>query len=284
MFAFPLQENTVGWRKPGNREGFWCLLCPYSELRVPGRAVLVCLWFLYLFFPCFRICFVLRFFSAVFSFNSYEGLSRRWLSPCLSYRLGAEEVRGLVSSVERLQVTQLEFKPGSLVLPSAETSSDFTIWTQNSLPEHSLQPWVLRTAIDSCIVSHLTVSLPNRCAVDSLLGCPMVCNELSLCAEGPRLPSQGIAWTWTWNLDMLHSMLGKFVLISRWISDTKFKLVSFSLKDIWNFLLIHKDSLTWRNVKKKKKTSQSLIWSQEFCFLSVVTFSSHLEILEPHFS
>lgn len=161
MFTFPLQENNVGRLKPGNWEGFWCLLCLYSELRVPARAALVflspctlvqlpafcsspfprgctlsfsffCLWFLYLSSPCFRICSVLRF-SLLFShLILIRAFQRRWLSPCLPYRLGAEEVRGLVSSVERLQVALLEFKPGSLELPSAETSSDFRIWTQNS--------------------------------------------------------------------------------------------------------------------------------------------------------
>lgn len=144
---------TEAWER--GRGGFWCLLCPYSELRVPARAVLVYLWFLYLFFPCFRICFVLRF-SLLFShLILIRAFQRRWLSPGLSYRLGAEEVRGLVSSVERLQMAQLEFKPGSLALPSAETSSDLRIRTQNSLPEHSLQSRVLRTAFDSSIVSHL---------------------------------------------------------------------------------------------------------------------------------
>lgn len=37
------------------------------------------------------------------------------------------------------------------------------------------------------------------------------------------------------------------------ISDTKFQFIFFSLKDIWNFLLTHKCSLTWRHVKKTGK-------------------------------
>lgn len=238
-----------------------------------------CLWFLYLFFPCFRICFVLRF-SLLFShLILIRAFQRRWLSPCLSYRLGAEEVRGLVSTVERLQMAQLEFKPGSLALPSAETSSDVRIWTQHSLPEHSLQTRVLSTAIDSSVASHLAVSLPSRCAVHSLLGCPMVCNELSLCPEGPHLPSQGIAWTWTWIWTYYILCWANLFLYLDGISDTKFQLISFSPKDIWNFLLTHKGSLTWRHVKKQVTLDMEPRVLLSGPVLSVVTFFSHLEIL-----
>lgn len=135
MFAFPLQENNVRRLKPGNWGGgggsdvFCALILNWESLQ--GQFLSVCGFsicsFLALGFALywgFLCCFPHLIFIRAFQ--------RRWLSPCLSYRLGAEEVGGLVSSVERLQVAQLEFKPGSRVLPSAATSSDFRIWTQNS--------------------------------------------------------------------------------------------------------------------------------------------------------